>query len=213
MVRAGLLERGRSLTSILCHHLSERPGSQRTQREHAQEQTMRDINVILKKTLSQKLLRMMMTPASSRHMLPHCRSLSHECCLGGDGRKNSHLCCYADVCANTRESTSPTMLVIMIVVMMIMMRMLHKGSLKNSTCALREYVHELIYVYIYVWLVGCTCWPYCRGPRHKCRWEAHVSPLKVSQPLKMPRRQQKRSHLIVAHENTYMFVHVFYEFV
>ena len=31
--------------------------------------------------------------------------------------------------------------------------------------------------------------PYCREPRHVGRWEAHVSPLKVSQPLKMPWRR------------------------
>ena len=34
-------------------------------------------------------------------MLPHCRSLSHLRCLGGDGRKITHTCYYADICANT----------------------------------------------------------------------------------------------------------------
>ena len=38
-------------------------------------------------------------------MLPHCRSLSHLRCLGGDGRKITHACYHADVCANTSANS------------------------------------------------------------------------------------------------------------
>ena len=38
-------------------------------------------------------------------MLPHCRSLSHLRCLGGDGRKITHTCYHADVCANTSANS------------------------------------------------------------------------------------------------------------
>ena len=40
-------------------------------------------------------------------MFPHCRSLSHLRCLGGDGRKITHACYYAYVCANTRANREP----------------------------------------------------------------------------------------------------------
>ena len=38
-------------------------------------------------------------------MLPHCRSLSHLRCLGGDGRKITHTCYHADVCANASANS------------------------------------------------------------------------------------------------------------
>ena len=44
------------------------------------------------------------TLAGGRHMFPHCRSLSHFRCLGGDNRKITHACYYNDVCANTRAN-------------------------------------------------------------------------------------------------------------
>ena len=43
--------------------------------------------------------------AGGIHLLPHCRSLSHFKCLGGDGRKITHTCYHADVCANTSANS------------------------------------------------------------------------------------------------------------
>ena len=47
--------------------------------------------------------------------------------------------------------------------------------------------------------------PYCREPRHKCRWDAHVSPLKVSQPLRMPWRLEKERSMCI-----YIYTYKYY---